>query len=172
MREVRGMVIAEKLARLRARRGRSYVEVGAAARCSGQHVRRIERDGTVPSVSIALGIARLFGVPLDWLADDAADWPPPAVGERQAVVDVVERALESGGLAGELTDTERDVLSALRSLDPVGRAKAAGYVIGLAAGGSSESAAFGADLSAALDDRSSPRAGEESDSPSSQGRAG
>jgi len=166
------MVIAEKLARLRARRGRSYVEVGAAARCSGQHVRRIERDGTVPSVSIALGIARLFGVPLDWLADDAADWPPPAVGERQAVVDVVERALESGGLAGELTDTERDVLSALRSLDPVGRAKAAGYVIGLAAGGSSESAACGADLSAALDDRSSPRAGEESDSPSSQGRAG
>ena len=37
----------------------------------------LAKDDSLPRMDIALKIARAIGVPLEWLADDAQDWPPP-----------------------------------------------------------------------------------------------
>ncbi len=153
-----GMAYGEKLARLRADRGLSYAEVAARVGCSGPHVRRLEKQGANASTLISLGIARLFAVPLDWLADDAQGWPPPT-SDRQRAAELVERALTGGGLAGELTDAERDLLAAFRSMTPEQRSRALGYVIGMRAGGSEAAADLGAELGEAVDQTRDERGG-------------
>jgi transcriptional regulator with XRE-family HTH domain len=37
----------------------------------------LSKDKSLPRIDIAFKIARAIGVPLDWLADDKANWPPP-----------------------------------------------------------------------------------------------
>ena len=37
----------------------------------------LSKDKSLPRIDIAFKIARAVGVPLEWLADDNANWPPP-----------------------------------------------------------------------------------------------
>jgi len=168
------MNLGAKVRRLRS--GRSFASVSRVVGCSPGALRQLEAGAiTSPRVSVLLSLSREFGVSLDWLADDSADWPPPAVTDRQAATEAVERVLAAGGLAGELTDDEREIVSVWRSLSTVLRARASGYVIGLATGGSSESGDFGAELSEAIaehDSEASRRGGRGRDSASGGGRAG
>ncbi len=153
------MTIGEKLHRLRARAGDSYAKVGRVVSRSTNAIRDVEAGRTAqPSIQFAAGIARHYGVPLDWLADDAQGWPPP-LSEKDKAVELVERALAGGGLAGELTDAERDLLAAFRSMTPEQRSRALGYVIGMRAGGSEAAADLGAELGEAVDQTRDERGG-------------
>lgn len=82
--KVAGMKIAEKLAKLREDRGLTII--GLANRL-GLHKTQIDRyedtTGTRgPTYDRALLIARFYRVPLEWLCDDEAPWPPP-VGQTE-----------------------------------------------------------------------------------------
>jgi len=97
----------------------------------GLTIRRIESKNQRPRVDLALKLARFFDVPLDWLADDAADWPPPETRDDRLLA-AVKTALAAGGLGGGLTGDESSLLSGFRSLrDPVSRGRALAYVDGL-----------------------------------------
>jgi transcriptional regulator with XRE-family HTH domain len=128
---MRSVRLGEKLSLLR--KDRAYAEVAKAVGCSAPTVRDIEAGRTLdPSISIVRGFAELYGVSLDWLADDSADWPPPATPQ-QSAEQIVRQALERGGLAGELSEDERAVVSAMRRLDDSARTRLVGYVDALAA---------------------------------------
>ena len=134
----------EKIRHLR--QGQSYAVVAEAVGCSEGALRQIEAGRIkAPKIDLCAKLARYFGVPLDWLADDEQDWPPPKPPEEQAA-DVVREALSRGGLAGELSREERELLAAWRSLPEPLKAKALGYVTGLLAGGAAEAAAAAAEL--------------------------
>jgi len=141
--------IGEKIERLRA--GTSYAAVARAAGCSEGNLRQLEAGKIAsPRVELCLRIARHFGVPLDWLADEAQDWPPPASDDEQAA-ELVRGALVGAGLAGELTRDERELLSRYRSLSQRHRDRVLGLVIGLASsGGDEEAAELAADVGEAL----------------------
>jgi len=74
-----------------------------AARAVGLHESVISnylfREDSLPRVDIALKIARACKVPLEWLADDNMDWPPPAenapalykIGDRDLVFELAAR---------------------------------------------------------------------------------
>ena len=126
---VRRMRLGEKISRLRA--GRPYAEVARAIGCSAPTVREIESGKTAnPRVGLVCGLAGHFGVSLDWLADDDADWPPPESSRDRAAA-MVERALSGSGLAGELADEERELLAYFRILPPGDQREVSGYVRGL-----------------------------------------
>ena len=125
--------IGQKVRRLRG--DTPYEKVGQAVGFSTNAIRDLEIGNTEkPSVQLAAGVARYFAVPLDWLADDSADWPPPQSDAQQAV-EMVRSALAREGLAGELDKDERDLLAAWRTLSDADRTWILGYVTGLAAGG-------------------------------------
>ena len=145
-----GMNVTEKLQRLRGTR--SYAEAARAAKCSEPAARDVFQGVTKnPKAYILHGLAQLYGVSLDWLLDDSQDWPPPA-DDKQRATKLVERALSGAGLAGDLTEDERTLLSKWRSLSPTQRAEVVGYVIGLAAGATSEAALEGGKFHADLDE--------------------
>ena len=126
------MSFGDKICRLRG--DRSYAAIGAAAGCSGEHIRRLEHDHARPNVSLALRLAREFDVSLDWLADDSQGWPPPQ-SEAQRTFDIVKQALTIGGLLGEVSADEREILADYRRLDDEAKARVMGFITGLAAGG-------------------------------------
>ena len=142
------MELAEKTNQLRAGRPISGVarQIGASEGWLRQLEKGQIREPRLPRV---LALARFFGVPLDWLGDDSADWPPPQT-EAQRGVDLVAEALASAGLVGELTDDERELLAAYRRMAPRQRDRLVGYAIGQAASGTAEGAALGAALGEAL----------------------
>ena len=79
----------------------------------GLTIRRIESKNQRPRVDLALKLARFFDVPLDWLADDAADWPPPETRDDRllaAAKAIYTRHYDKGlsvpraGMAGLLDD--------------------------------------------------------------------
>jgi len=108
------MTLGEKLSRLR--QGRGYAEVARAAECSAPTIRELEAGvRSDPSVRIIARLARFFGVPLDWLADDTQDWPPPAT-EGEKTLRLIESVLTDSGLTGKLTEPEMQFLSLIRSL--------------------------------------------------------
>lgn len=135
--------LAEKLRRVRA--GRSYADVAREVGCSPGNIRKIEAEASRPGFDLGMRLARALGVPAEWLADDEADWPPPASEEGQAV-ELVRGALTKAGIAGDLTDEERELLAGFRQLAPAQQRELLGYLRGLAAGGSSRGAAMAADL--------------------------
>jgi len=83
-----------------------------------------------PRIDLGLKLAHLFGVPLDWLADDGQDWPPPKSDE-QSAADIVKQALTNAGLAGELTDEETELLALIRAVGPAQRLLVRGVLMGL-----------------------------------------
>ena len=124
------MQLGKKVTRLRG--ALSYAELGRVADCSPPTIRDIEagirRD---TSVRIVAKLARYFRVSLDWLADDGADWPPPA-DDRQRAADLVRHALTRGGLADELNEEERELIANFRRLNDRRRGEAVGVLRTLA----------------------------------------
>jgi hypothetical protein len=71
------MQIREKIARLVDRdRWRSVRSVAERAGVDDSTMTRVRNTG-VCAVGKAIAIARALDVPVDWLFDDAMDWPPP-----------------------------------------------------------------------------------------------
>lgn len=149
------MELGKKISRLRG--NLPYAEIGRVGDCSAPTIRDIEsgfRKDT--SVRLVARLARYFNVPLDWLADDSQDWPPPEDDRRKAS-EMIERVLSGAGLAGDLSNDEREILANWRRLDHPLRQKVIGYVIGLATTGNQAGADLGASLAENLA-RSEPAA--------------
>lgn len=101
-------------------------------------MRRIMADKQECKVQLAASIARFFGVPLDWLADDSQDWPPPASEDTQ-ILQTVRAALAQHG--GDVTAHERELLVHYRNLSPEHRGRVFGLAVGLDVSGGDVAAA-------------------------------
>lgn len=123
------MKLAEKLRK--ARGNRSYASIAEAVGCSPGNVRKIEAEDSQPGFVLGIRLAEVLGVPPDWLADDGADWPPPA-DDRQRAADLVRHALTRGGLADELNEEERELIANFRRLNDRRRGEAVGVLRTLA----------------------------------------
>lgn len=124
--------LSQKIQRLRNQSRLAYAQVARAVDCSTNTVRDIEAGRTTdPSFRIVLRLSEFFNVPLDWLADDAKDWPPPK-SQEQAGLELIRQALHAAGLVGELSPQEREALAVLRSLDDGRRGEVIAQLKGLA----------------------------------------
>jgi len=138
--------LGAKLSRLRNEGGFSYSAVARWIGRSTNAVRDIEAGRTKePSVTIVRKLAEAYHVTIDWLTDESQGWPPPP-SEDTRVSDIVRPAIANQGLAGELTDEERELLAGFRKLPPKQQDRIVGYVIGLAASGSEAGAQAAAEL--------------------------
>jgi transcriptional regulator with XRE-family HTH domain len=91
------MEFAKKLSRLLKDHRYSQEMLARELDVSQNQISKWCRGVTIPDLKESAAIARIFGVSMEWLADDAADYPAPV----------------------ELTERERDVLKAVRALgDP------------------------------------------------------
>lgn len=73
--------LGEKLKHLRIRHGdMTAVALARVAGVSKQTMSLWLKGERRPSIDEGLRMARYFKVPLDWLADDTADYPPPEFG--------------------------------------------------------------------------------------------
>lgn len=125
------MKLGEKIRRLRGDQTRSALAVEVdTSTTSLLHIESGERK--TPSVWIIAAIARYFNVPLNWLVDEDADFPPPAEDDKQRAVEIVENALTVGGLGGELSAEEVELIAAVRRFSPEAREKLDGVLVGLA----------------------------------------
>ena len=108
------MKLSEKVTRLRAHH--SYAEVARALKCSSPTIRDIESGRTEnPRSDLAFGLGKYFGVPLEWLLDDEADWPPPApVDLDSRIIRTVHDALVADSQRDALTLDEGELLVQLR----------------------------------------------------------
>jgi transcriptional regulator with XRE-family HTH domain len=70
------MTFLAKLARLIDDHGTSQAAVERAAGLPQNRIAKWRHGHGEADASQALRIARLFGVDVEWLADDNADWPP------------------------------------------------------------------------------------------------
>jgi len=131
------MTIGEKILRLL--QDRSPEWLGRQVGYAGTSVRRVIEGGQLPNFLVGCKIAGVLGVSADWLADENQAWPPPAT-EEQRVSEIVRDALAGKGLAGELTDEERRLLSVFRDLPEGEQHYALGFLAGLAKTGSREAA--------------------------------
>jgi len=82
----------EKLRRLT--EGKNKAELALSVKLKPTVISDYVRRGYAPRVDIALKIARALNVPLDWLADDSQDWPPPPAS--------IPASLTAAQLASEL----------------------------------------------------------------------
>lgn len=82
-----------------------------------------------PGIQIIRGLAELYEVSIDWLFDDSQVNPPETVADKTA--ELVSQALAGAGLAGELTDDERQLLSRWRHLNDRQQGRVLGMVEGL-----------------------------------------
>ncbi len=85
------MRFAEKLEREIARRGSSQSKLSRETGIHQTAISAMTRNERRPYMDQALQLARALGVPLDYLADDAQDEPPPASGlgeDERAVLDL------------------------------------------------------------------------------------
>ncbi|MEI8195189.1 MAG: helix-turn-helix transcriptional regulator [Phycisphaerae bacterium] len=69
------MKITEKLLRLT--EGQRKADIARAAKLKPTQLNDYTVKGSLPRYDIALRIARALKVPVEWLIDDEADWPPP-----------------------------------------------------------------------------------------------
>ncbi len=127
-----GMKLAEKIRR--SKEGRGYADIAREVGCSSENVRKIIDQGSQPGFFLGVRLAKALDVPVDWLADDDQDWPPPETNKQKAV-SMVEAALTGAGLSGELTPPEREVLRLYRMLEGDNRKKLEGMLLGLAFAG-------------------------------------
>ena len=123
-----GMDFGEKLKR--AIGGRSYSEIARVVGCSPETIRKIADHGSLPRLDRALRICRAVDIPIGWASDPETDWPPP-VSEKDMAAELVSQALAGAGLAGELTDDERQLLSRWRQLNDRQQGRVLGMVEGL-----------------------------------------
>lgn len=123
------MKIGHKLRRLRIDSGNpSKAEVARRAGTTGQTLGQIEAGNrSQPSIPVLLGLARYYQVPLEWLLDDKADFPPPANMEHE-ILSIVRDALANAGYLGDLSPQEREILARYRATDESGRGELLGYV--------------------------------------------
>ena len=87
-----GMKSGTKIERALAEKGWSQSELARRADSTSPSISRIVNGGE-PSAGLALRIARALAVPVDWLIDDARDWPPPAVDSGHGVADCHDTAI-------------------------------------------------------------------------------
>ena len=120
------------------------LQLAAIADCSNVTISRLENGHQQPTSSLAGRLAEALEVPLENLYFDPRR--PPAVSQLAA-------ALGLGGAAGarapgpaDDAEIERLAIDALRAMDPLLRAKAVGYILGLASGSST----FGAGAASKL----------------------
>ncbi len=130
------MKIGVKINQLR--EGRPYPLVAEEVGCSEGTLRQLE-SGKIesPRVALCLRLAQYFGVSLDWLADDTQGWDQRETDKDRATA-MVERALASAGLAGELSKDESDMLATFRAMPEKLQMVALGYIIGLSGGSSQQ----------------------------------
>lgn len=77
---------AQKIKKLLDDRGWSASELARRAGLSQRSVAYIIKGAREPGVRTARLIANALGVGVDWLFDDAADWPPPRAGSDTRVI--------------------------------------------------------------------------------------
>jgi transcriptional regulator with XRE-family HTH domain len=140
------MRISKKLRRLRTQLGNpSKAEVARHVGTTGQTIGQIEAGNRAqPAIPTLIGLAKFYRVPLDWLLDDSEEWPPPPTQRAQAV-DLVQSILAGEGLAGDLSEPERQLLAAYRSLAEADRRELLGFARGLALGSARAATPSGAD---------------------------
>ncbi len=120
------MDLSEKLRR--AKGERNYSEIARkAAPCSPENIRKIVDQGSEPRFKLGCRIARVLGVPAEWLGDDAQDWPPPLDREQQGL-DLIRQALAGNGLIDQSTEDERKLLADFRQLSKQARSQIAELV--------------------------------------------
>lgn len=73
-----GMRFDRKLRHLMVERDIGQEALAKAAGVSQSSISRWLSGSHLPQIDAASRIAREMGVSLDWLADDDAEWPPPA----------------------------------------------------------------------------------------------
>lgn len=85
------MNFGEKLEYLLATKGMTQTALGERLGCASNAVNRMIRNSTVPDKPGRLiEIARVFDVSADFLLDDAADEPAPALtGEEAAILELI-----------------------------------------------------------------------------------
>ncbi len=113
------------------RHSRPIATVAKEIGCSEGALRQLE-SGLIrePRFGQVRAIANHFGVSIDWLADESAEYPPPPT-EKQATMAAIERMLAGAGLAGELSEEERDLLVRFRALNDAGKGRMLGLAEGL-----------------------------------------
>lgn len=97
--QIRGMNAIEKISRLIEERKLTQSGVERAAVLSGNRISKWKAGEGEPTYRQIARVARVLNAPLEWLCDDAMDWPPSA-------------SIEMDGL----TDDERYVLRTYRYL--------------------------------------------------------
>jgi len=70
-----GVKFTDKLRRLI--EGKNKAELAQSVKLKPTVISDYARRGYAPRLDIALKISRALNVPLDWLADDSREWPPP-----------------------------------------------------------------------------------------------
>jgi transcriptional regulator with XRE-family HTH domain len=80
------MSAVEKIAWLCDREGTTQARVEEIAHLSAGRISKWLAGQGEPTARQALKIARHFGVPVEWLADDAQDVPPPVQSEDERIV--------------------------------------------------------------------------------------
>jgi len=127
------MNLGKKVQRLRIKGGRSIKALAETVGVTEGQIRQLEKqDIRSPRTKVSLAIARLFDVPLDWLADDTQGWPAPKNAE-QKVLALIRSALVAEGL-GRPSAAERRLLRAFHRLNEIDRAELLGRVEALAQG--------------------------------------
>jgi len=122
------MLLSKKFRKLKG--NRSYADLARAVGCTPQNVRKILDFGTEPRFVLGVKLARTLGADIDWLVDDEAEGPPP-VDQKDRVAAMVEQLLTSGGLVGELTAEEIELLGAFRKLTEIEKVRLSGFLAGL-----------------------------------------
>ncbi len=120
------MDLSEKLRR--AKGERNYSEIARkAAPCSPENIRKIVDQGSEPRFKLGCRIAKVLGVPPQWLGDDGQDWPPPIDRDQQGL-ELIRQALAGNGLIDQAADDERKLLADFRQLGEQARSQIAELV--------------------------------------------
>jgi len=122
------MSLRQKLRKIKG--GRSYAQIARTVGCSPGNIRKIFDEGSEPRFVLGVKLARTLGADIDWLVDDEADGEPP-VGQKDRVAAMVADLLAGGGLVGELTAEEIELLGAFRKLTEIEKVRLSGFLAGL-----------------------------------------
>lgn len=74
-----GMDFSTKILKLIELRGMRKSELASKSAISRSVLSKYLNRRSIPPATIAIRVARALDVSLDWLADDARDWPPPSI---------------------------------------------------------------------------------------------